>query len=122
MPLYKVELSTQLLCKSLASLDRPPKVLISASAIGYYSSNREDEILSEDDSSNSSFSHKDNFLAQVCIQWEQATITAKEAGIRVVNIRIGIVMDPSGGMLATILPIFKAGLGGKIEVILESKK
>jgi uncharacterized protein (TIGR01777 family) len=106
--------STELLCKSLASLDRPPKVLISASAIGYYGSNREDEILSEDDSTNNYLSHKDDFLAQVCKQWEQATAIAKEAGIRVVNIRIGVVMDPSGGILATILPVFKAGLGGKI--------
>ena len=53
-------------------------------------------------------------MAQVCKQWEQATTIAKEAGIRVVNIRIGVVMDPSGGILATILPVFKAGLGGKI--------
>jgi uncharacterized protein len=106
--------STELLCKSLASLDRPPKVLISASAIGYYGSNREDEILSEDDSTNNYLSHKDDFLAQVCKRWEQATTIAKEAGIRVVNIRIGVVMDPSGGILATILPVFKAGLGGKI--------
>lgn len=107
--------STQLLCKFLASLDRPPKVLISASAVGYYGYDREDEILSEDYSPNkSSSSHENDFLAQVCKQWEQATITAKEAGIRVVNIRIGVVINSSGGILAKILPIFKTGLGGKL--------
>ena len=104
--------STRFLCKSLASLNKPPKVLVSASAIGYYGSNNiRDEILSEDycppaDSR--------DFLSEVCYQWENATEIAKQAGIRVVNIRIGVVLGAAGGMLAKILPSFKIGLGGKI--------
>jgi NAD dependent epimerase/dehydratase family enzyme len=54
------------------------------------------------------------FLSDVCRDWEEATQIAKESGIRVVNLRLGIVLSSSGGMLSKILPIFKLGLGGRI--------
>ena len=105
--------STKFLCKSLASLNKPPKVLVSASAIGYYGSNNiGDEILSEDNSPPPADSR--DFLSEVCYQWENATEIAKQAGIRVVNIRIGVVLGAAGGMLAKMLLPFKIGLGGKI--------
>jgi len=105
--------STKFLCKSLASLNKPPKVLVSASATGYYGSNNDigDEILSED---NSPPADSFDFLSEVCYQWENATEIAKQAGIRVINIRIGVVLGAAGGILAKILPLFKMRLGGKV--------
>jgi hypothetical protein len=99
--------TTKSLCKLLSSLDKPPKVLVSASATGYYG-NRGDEMLAEE--SRSSF----GFLSDVCRNWEEATQIAKESGIRVVNLRLGIVLSSSGGILSKILPIFKLGVGGMI--------
>ena len=98
---------TSLLCNVLSSLARPPQVLISASAIGYYG-DRGDEILSEDSSAG------DGFLAQVCREWEAATQPAADKGIRVVTLRIGMVLSPKGGALARLLPLFRFGLGGKM--------
>jgi len=103
--------TTQSLCKLLSSLDKPPKVLVSASATGYYG-DRGDEILTEESPSSSSSSN--DFLSYVCRNWEEATQIAKESGIRVVNLRIGIVLSSSGGMLSKILPIFKLGFGIRI--------
>ena len=104
---------TKFLCKSLASLNKPPKVLVSASATGYYGSNNNigDGLLSED---NSPPADSLDFLSEVCHQWENATEIAKQAGIRVINIRIGVVLGAAGGILAKILPLFKMGLGGKV--------
>ncbi|HZC49690.1 MAG TPA: hypothetical protein VE244_11585 [Nitrososphaeraceae archaeon] len=107
---YRVQ-STKFLCKSLASLKKPPKALVSASATAYYG-DRGEEILSEDN--NSSPAGSPDFLSEVCCQWENATEIAKQAGIRVVNIRIGVVLGATGGMLAKILPPFKMGFGGKV--------
>jgi uncharacterized protein len=101
--------TTNSLCKLLSSLDKPPKVLVSASATGYYG-DRGDEILTEESSPSSST----DFLSDVCRNWEEATQIAKESGVRVVNLRLGIVLSSSGGMLSKILPIFKLGLGGRI--------
>lgn len=98
---------TRLLCKSLASLKNKPEVLICASAIGIYG-DRGDEILSEASSSG------DGFLADVGIKWEEATTAAIEAGIRVCNLRIGLVLGKDGGALEKMLIPFKLGLGGKI--------
>jgi uncharacterized protein len=100
--------TTQSLCNLLSSVDKPPKVLVSASATGYYG-DRGDEILTEESPPSSS-----SFLSYVCRNWEEATQIAKESGIRVVNLRIGIVLSSSGGMLSKILPLFKLGLGGRI--------
>lgn len=114
--------TTKSLCNLLSSLDKPPKVLVSASATGYYG-NRGDEILTEESpsppasaSSSLSFSISSSidFLSNVCRNWEESTQIAKESGIRVVNIRIGTVLSSSGGILAKILPPFKMGLGGRI--------
>jgi uncharacterized protein (TIGR01777 family) len=98
---------TKLLGDALANLTAPPKIFICASAIGYYG-NRGDEILTE------SSSPGDDFLAKVCVEWEEATALATEKGIRVVNTRLGVVLDANGGALAKMLPPFRWGLGGKI--------
>ena len=100
-------LGTKLLSESLASLNKKPEVLISASAIGIYG-NRGDEILTE------ASSHGQGFLADVGVKWEEATKIAKEAGIRACNVRIGLVLGKDGGALKKMLMPFKLGLGGKI--------
>ena len=99
--------ATKSLCKLLSSLDKPPKVLVSASATGYYG-DRGDDMLTEESRSSV------GFLSDLCKDWEEATQIAKESGIRVVNLRLGIVLSSSGGMLSKILPLFKVGLGGRI--------
>jgi uncharacterized protein (TIGR01777 family) len=98
---------TKLLGDALANLTDSPKTFICASAIGYYG-NRGDEILTE------SSSPGNDFLAQVCVEWEAATALATEKGIRVVNTRLGVVLDPNGGALAKMLPPFRMGVGGRI--------
>jgi uncharacterized protein len=102
--------TTKSLCKLLSSLDKPPKVLVSASATGYYG-DKGDEILTEESQPSASCT---DFLSDICKNWEGATQISKESGIRVVNLRIGIVLSSSGGMLPKILPIFKLGFGGRI--------
>jgi len=82
-----------------------PKVLVSASAIGFYG-DRGSEELREDSSSGS------DFLARVCVDWEHEARAAESLGVRVVNLRIGLVMSPEGGALQSMLPLFKLGLGG----------
>lgn len=99
--------ATEYLAEALAGMTPRPSVLVSASAIGYYG-NRSDERLTEISSSGQ------GFLAQLCREWEDATAIARNAGIRVVNLRIGIVLGPRGGALGAMLPAFKAGLGGTI--------
>jgi uncharacterized protein (TIGR01777 family) len=98
---------TKLLGDALANLTTPPKTFICASAIGYYG-NRGDEILTEESAPG------DDFLAEVCAEWEKATALATEKGIRVVNARFGIILDTAGGALKKMLPPFRAGLGGRI--------
>jgi uncharacterized protein (TIGR01777 family) len=98
---------TKLLCATLAKLQRPPKVLISASAIGFYG-DQGDRELTEGSPSGS------GFLADVCREWEAATDAAKKAGIRVVHLRFGVILSPSGGALAKMLTPFRLGLGGRI--------
>ena len=98
---------TRLLSVSLSKLARPPKVFISASAIGYYG-NRGEEWLNEQSTRGS------DFLATVCHEWEQATTAAFDAGIRVVNLRIGMVLSSAGGALKRMLTPFRMGAGGII--------
>jgi uncharacterized protein (TIGR01777 family) len=111
--------ATTALCERLASLDEPPSVLVSVSAIAYYG-DRGDEILSEDSQAGIKASSVPNkapsvdFLSNLCKEWESATHIAREAGIRVVNLRLGLVLSSSGGILEKILPLFKLGLGGRI--------
>ena len=98
---------TTLLAETLAKLQRPPKVLVSGSAVGYYG-DRGDEVLTESSRSG------DGFLAEVCREWEEAAGPAKEAGIRVNHVRTGIVLAGRGGALAKMLKPFKLGVGGKL--------
>jgi uncharacterized protein (TIGR01777 family) len=96
---------TQLLCETLARLSSPPRILVSASAIGYYG-DRGEEVLSEDSPPGQ------GFLSEVCRAWEAATESARHHGIRVVQFRQGVVLSTAGGALAKILPPFRLGLGG----------
>jgi len=98
---------TSLLSDTLAGLSHPPSVFVCASAIGFYG-NRGDEVLTEQ-----SLPGKD-FLANVCIDWEAATISAAEQGIRTTHARFGIILDAKEGALSKMLPPFRAGIGGKI--------
>jgi len=98
---------TSLLAESLAKLPTPPQVLISASAIGYYG-DRGEETLTEDSSPG------DDFLADVCVEWEAATAPAEQVGVRVVHLRTGIVLAPGGGSLDRQVRMFKLGLGGRL--------
>jgi len=98
---------TRRLVEALAALPRPPAVLVCASAIGIYGS-RGDGILTE------SSPPGGGFLAEVCQEWEQAADQAASAGIRVVKLRTGVVLGPGGGALQRMLPLFKAGLGGRL--------
>lgn len=109
---YKAEIlesrtrGTDLIARTIASLDSKPKVFLSGSAIGWYGE-RGDEVLDEA----STAGH--GFLADVCKQWEAATAPAEAAGIRTVHLRTGIVLSPAGGALKKQLPLFKLGLGGR---------
>ena len=99
--------STALLANALAGLDNPPRVFACASATGYYG-DRGDDVLSEDSAPGS------EFLADVSVEWEDATAPASDAGIRVANMRISVVLSAAGGMVATVGPIFRLGLGGRL--------
>lgn len=98
---------TRLLAQTLAGLPRPPRVLVSASAIGIYG-HRGDAWLDE------SSPPAADFLGALASDWEQAATSAADAGIRVVSLRTGIVLTPSGGALGRMLPAFRAGLGGRL--------
>jgi uncharacterized protein (TIGR01777 family) len=98
---------TQRLATALAQSDAKPSAFVCASAIGFYGS-RGDEILDECSSIGQ------GFLPEVCREWEQASRIAAEAGIRTVNIRMGLVLSSRGGALAKMLTPFKLGLGGRL--------
>src|SRR5262245_54661236 len=98
---------TRLLSEALAQLSRPPAVFISASAIGYYG-DRGDELLKEDSPAG------EGFLADVCVEWENATKPASEKKIRTVNTRFGVILDKEGGALAKMLTPFRMGIGGRV--------
>lgn len=99
---------TRVLVDALGKVATKPKVFVSASAIGYYG-NRGDEVLTEESAPGN------DFLSDVCVQWEQAGQRAKEIGIpRVVNVRIGIVQSTEGGALKEMLTPFKMGVGGRV--------
>jgi uncharacterized protein (TIGR01777 family) len=97
---------TALLASTLATLQRPPRVLLSASAIGYYGE-RGADVLTE------SAAPGEGFLSDVCVAWEGATAPAAAAGIRVATLRTGIVLSRDGGALQKMLPLFRFGLGGR---------
>ena len=98
---------TALLARTLAGLRQPPRVLLSASAIGIYGDRGEEE-LDERSSAGS------DFLASVAREWEQATEPARAAGIRVALLRTGVVLSRHGGALAKMLLPFRIGIGGRI--------
>jgi uncharacterized protein (TIGR01777 family) len=100
-------LGTRNLTAALAQTEVKPRLLVCASAIGFYG-DRGDEVLEEKSPIGR------GFLPEVCSEWEEATKAALEAGIRVVNIRIGLVLSAKGGALAKMLTPFKLGLGGRI--------
>lgn len=110
---YKRELiesrvnSTRALAQMLARLSQPPQVLLVASGTGIYG-NRGDTILDETSAAGT------GFLADLCCAWEAAARPAKDAGIRVVHLRCGLVLGGSSGALKKMLPIFRLGLGGKL--------
>lgn len=99
---------TRALCEALARLPVKPRAFIGGSAIGYYGSDRGDELLAEDSSAG------DDFLARTTIDWEAASRAASDAGIRVSHSRTGIVTGREGGALARMLPAFRAGVGGPL--------
>lgn len=100
---------TRLLARTLADLGPDaPHTLVCASASGYYGPDRADQELTEASPSGR------GFLAEVCRQWEGAADPAREAGIRVVSMRTGLVLSPAGGVLQLQLPLFAAGLGGRL--------
>lgn len=98
---------TALLARTLAALERPPRVLVSASGVNYYG-DRPHATVDE------STPPGQGFLADVAVAWERAAEPAAEAGIRTVWLRSGIVLSPRGGMLALLAPLFRLGLGGRV--------
>jgi uncharacterized protein len=112
-PAYKREIAesrvtpTHALTTLLAGLRSKPAVLVCASAIGIYG-DRGDEVLTEDSLPGS------GFLPGLCLAWEEAAQPATDAGIRVVHLRFGVVLSSQGGALAQMLPVFRAGLGGRL--------
>ncbi|MFZ5477886.1 MAG: TIGR01777 family oxidoreductase [Myxococcota bacterium] len=98
---------TEVLCSALVSLATPPKVLVSASAVGWYG-DRGDEPLDESSAPGT------GFQAEVCGAWEAATAVAEGAGIRVVRTRLGVVISAKGGALPRMLTPFRLGLGGPV--------
>jgi uncharacterized protein (TIGR01777 family) len=101
--------ATRVLGETIGALpsERRPRVLVSASAIGFYG-DRGDEVLTEESVGGT------GFLAGVCRGWEDAAIRAEVHGVRTVRIRIGVVLGRDGGALARMLPPFRLGLGGRI--------
>ncbi|NQU41372.1 MAG: TIGR01777 family protein [Lentisphaerae bacterium] len=98
---------TRTLAEAVARLPQPPRVLISASGVGFYGSCG-DEVVNEERPAGS------GFLAEVAQQWEQATVPASAAGIRVVTMRLGVILSPAGGALPRMLLPFRFGAGGPV--------
>jgi uncharacterized protein (TIGR01777 family) len=101
------ELGTRNLVAGIEAADPRPRVLVSASAVGYYGPHGDEE-LDEDTPPG------DDFLAEVCVVWEREAQRAAELGLRVVCVRTGVMLDKAGGALAKMLPFFKLGVGGPV--------
>jgi uncharacterized protein (TIGR01777 family) len=99
---------TALLARTLARMSDGPEALVQASAIGIYGPRRPGEVLTEDAAAG------EGFLAGVVRDWEAATGEAREAGLRVVHVRTGLVLSDGGGSLLPQLPLFLAGVGGRL--------
>ncbi len=100
-------IGTRNLVQGIKQVERKPSVLVSASAVGYYG-NRGDDELTE------SAPPADDFLAEVCVAWEQEALMAEQLGVRTVTARTGIVLGAGGGALAKMLTPFKLGAGGPL--------
>ncbi|MFF3780373.1 TIGR01777 family oxidoreductase [Streptomyces sp. NPDC001933] len=100
-------LGTAAIAEAVASLDVPPKVLLSGSAIGYYGDTGDRAV---DESAPAG----EGFLPSVCVEWEAATAPAEEAGVRTVHARTGLVVGREGGAWGRLFPLFRAGLGGRL--------
>jgi uncharacterized protein (TIGR01777 family) len=98
---------TRNLVAGLRAASAPPRVLVSASASGYYGPHGDEEI-------DESAPPGDDFLAEVCVGWEREAQAAEEIGVRVARIRTGVVLDRHGGALAKMLPPFRLGAGGPV--------
>lgn len=98
---------TRLLSETLAQLKQKPHTLVSASATGFYG-DRGHEVLTEQSASG------EDFLSEVCREWELATQPAAQSGIRVANLRFGVILTAKGGALKKMLTPFKLGVGGKL--------
>lgn len=101
-------LGTRTLVDALGRAAPRPRVLVSASAIGYYGADRGDALCDE------ASPPGDDFLADVCAAWEAEASRAERFGVRVVRPRLGVVLTPEGGALERLVGPFKAGLGGKV--------
>jgi len=99
--------AAQRIVEAVRAASEPPGVLVSASASGYYGA-RGDEPLREDSAPGS------DFLARLCVDWEAASLAARDAGVRVAVLRFGVVLSRKGGALARMWPLFRAGLGGPL--------
>jgi uncharacterized protein (TIGR01777 family) len=100
-------LGTRALAEALAGLETPPRVLVSASAVGVYGQTG-DRVIDE------ASPVGDDFLARVCVEWEGATAPAADAGVRVVHPRTGLVVASGGGAWGRLFPLFRFGLGGRL--------
>jgi uncharacterized protein (TIGR01777 family) len=98
---------TRHLVEAISRMKTAPRVLVSASAVGFYGS-RGDEVLDE------SSGQGEGFLAEVCHAWEEEAKHAEKFGVRVVLVRIGVVLMRGEGFLGKLVPLFKTGLGGKV--------
>lgn len=99
--------STEQLVEAIKAADNPPEVMVSASAVGYYG-HRGADVLTEEEPPG------DDFLAQVCVDWEAAARPVQEAGVRLAIPRLGIVLEKGGGALQKMIPAFKLFVGGPI--------
>jgi uncharacterized protein (TIGR01777 family) len=98
---------TATLARALAALPRPPRTLLCASAIGFYGHQGRQPV-------DEAAPKGGGFLAAVCGKWEAAADPARAAGLRVAHLRLGLVLTPAGGLLKPLLPIFRAGAGGRV--------
>ena len=99
--------ATRFLAQRIAERNARPRALVSVSATGIYG-NRGEEVLTEESPPGA------GFLADLCRAWEEAALPARDAGVRLVAARCGLVLDSRGGVLASLLPLFRAGLGGAL--------
>ncbi|WP_405858641.1 TIGR01777 family oxidoreductase [Streptomyces sp. NBC_01515] len=99
-------LGTAALAEAVAALDRPPRVWVNGSAIGFYGETGDRAV-------DESAPPGDGFLPSLCVEWEEATAPVREAGVRTVFARTGLVVAREGGAWAKLFPLYKAGLGGR---------